>query len=141
VGGGTPKHRMFMQSSNPWKKLPEPIKETINKTVKWWKMVFLFLLLCKIRCETEQKRIRTDTQHAVRPVSTRFLLNYEAKRWSKADFFYINEIAIFRRSWRYHWTAPGSWNKRDITSFTPPSSNTSLCFFIEVVPGQPGGDL
>jgi hypothetical protein len=46
--------------------------------------------LYKIRIETEQngsERSGTDTQHAVRSVSTRFLLNYEAKRWSKANFF------------------------------------------------------
>jgi hypothetical protein len=57
---------------------------------------------CKIRCETEQNGSERTHKHSVRPVSTRFLLNYEAKRWSKANFFFINEIPIFRRSWRYH---------------------------------------
>jgi hypothetical protein len=32
------------------------------------------------------ERSGTDTQHAVQSVSTRFLLNYEAKRRSKAIF-------------------------------------------------------
>jgi hypothetical protein len=41
------------------------------------------------------RRIGTDINTPIRPVPTRFLLNYEAKRWSKANFFYINEIAIF----------------------------------------------
>jgi hypothetical protein len=52
---------------------------------------------CKIRFETEQngsERSGTDTQHAVQSVSTRFLLNYEAKRWSKAKFFYCGDPAI-----------------------------------------------
>jgi hypothetical protein len=47
----------------------------------------------KIRFETEQngsEQSGTDTQHAVRSVSTRFLLNYEAKGWSKANFFFIS---------------------------------------------------
>ncbi len=59
----------------------------------------------------------------------RFLLTYEAKRWSKAKFFYVNEIAIFRRSWHYHWFAPRQWKRQEITGFTPPYSNTSLSFF------------
>jgi hypothetical protein len=49
-----------------------------------------FQVSCKIRFETEQngsERSGKDTQHAIRPVSTRFLLNYETKRWSKANFF------------------------------------------------------
>jgi hypothetical protein len=89
------------------------------------------------------RRSKTDRnghKHSVRPVSTRFLLNYEAKRWSKANFFDINEIAIFRRSWRYRWFAPRRWNRREITGFTPPRSNTSLSFSFEVGPGQSGSD-
>jgi hypothetical protein len=60
------------------------------------------------------------------PLSNRFLLNYEAKGWSKAKFFYISEIVIYRLRWRYHWFTPRQWKQREIT---PPYSNTSLCFF------------
>ena len=45
---------------------------------------------CKIRCETEQNGSERTRNTPIRPVSTRFLLNYEAKRWSKAKFFFIS---------------------------------------------------
>ncbi len=77
-------------------------------------------ICCKIRFETPPKRSKTDQNGGERtrntlynPSRCGFLLNYEVKRWSKENFFYINKIAIFRRSWRYHWFAPGSKNKRD----------------------------
>ncbi len=95
---------------------------------------------CKIRFETEQnrsERIRTDTNN---PSQGGFYWIMKLRGGLRQNFLYINEIAIFRRSWQYHWLAPRGW-KREITGFTLPYSNTSPSFFTEVGPGQSGGAL
>jgi hypothetical protein len=106
-------------------------------------LLTLLHLKCKIRLETEQngsERSGTDTQHAVQSVSTRFLLNYEAKRWSKAKYFLYQWNRHLQAELAISLVRPQAMKTMRNNRFYTAELKHFSQLFIEVRPGQSGSD-